>query len=410
MTEYTQKFYESPIFVNFLFIVITIFLFTLKITLATISNSLALQADAFDNLTDIVMYIAALIGTFYAKKKPNEKFPYGYYKIENIIGLIISLFIFITAYNIIIESISKFTLYFRGESKGLIISPIIFIFLIISLIIAISSAIYLKIAGNKTNSPIIKSEANEKILDSLISLSVIFGFIGALFNFFLLDSILGLIIAIIIIRGAFQIFINSTKILLDAVIDFENRNELYKLIENYPRIKKVANLQVRSYGKYIVLEIDIVLNKEMTLSQIKVLKDTLANRIKKNYPEIFKVIFFAQTQEKKITRIATPILDNQGVNSKLFDHFGEASYFAFLEFKENHLEKMEINSNKFANEEKRKGILISDWLVSQKIDKIYLKKELKKGPKLVFENSFIEVIITEIDNLKGIINMEEKSL
>ncbi len=410
MIENTQKFYESPVFVNFALVIINIILFTLKITLALISNSLALQADAFDNSTDIVMYIAALIGIFYAKKKPNEKFPYGYYKIENIISLIISIIIFITAYNIIVESVSEFTLYFRGESKVIIISPIIFIFLIISLMISISSAIYLKLTGKKTNSPIIRSEANEKLLDCFISLSVIFGFISAFFNFFLLDSLLGFIIAIIIIKGAFEIFINSTKVLLDAVIDFENRTELYKLIERYPRIKKVENLQVRSYGKYIMLEIDIVLNKEIPLSQIRAIKDTLSSRIQKVYPQIFKIIIFAQTQEKKITKIAVPILDNEGVYSKIFDHFGEAPFFAFLEFKENHFKKMEFNSNKFINEEKRKGILIADWLTSEKIDKIYLKRELKKGPKLVFENIFVELIVTELNSLEDIIEIEEKSL
>lgn len=410
MMENTQKFYESPVFVNFLLLIITTFLFILKIVLALISNSLALQADAFDNLTDIVMFVAALIGTFYAKKKPNEKFPYGYYKIENIISLIISLFIFLTAYNIILESTSKFILYFKGESEGIIISPTIFLLLVISLIITIGSAKYLKFAGKKTNSPIIKSEANEKLLDCFISLSVAFGFIGAFFDFFLLDSLIGFIIAIIIIKGAYDIFINSTKILLDAVINFESRTELYKLIESYPRIKKVKNLQVRSYGKYIMLEIDVVLNKEMPLSQIKTLKVALSSKIKKNYPEIFKIIIFAQAQEKKIIRIAIPILENKGGDSQIFDHFGEAPFFAFLEFKENNFEKMEINSNKFINEEKRKGILISDWLASEKIDKIYLKKDLKQGPKLVFNNSFVEINVTELNHIKDVIDRELKSV
>jgi cation diffusion facilitator family transporter len=355
------------------------------------------------------MIITALIGTYYAKKKPNEKFPYGYYKIENIISLIIAIFIFITAYNIIRESISEFTLFLKGEAKQIIISPAIFIFLVISLIFSISSAICLRLAGKKTNSPIIQSEANEKLLDCFISLSVIFGFISAFFNFFLLDSILGFIISIIIIKGAYDIFINSTKILLDAVIDFENRTELYKLIENYPRVKTVESLQVRSYGKYIMLEIDIVLNKEMPLSQIKTLKNTLSSKIKKNYPQIFKIIIFAQAQEKRIMKVAVPIADNEGMNSKVFDHFGEAPFFAFLEFKEDHFEKMVINSNKFINEEKRKGILISDWLTSEKIDKIYLKKDLKKGPKLVFENSFVEIIVTKLNTLKKIISAEVKS-
>ena len=67
-----------------------------------------------------------------------------------------------------------------------------------------------------------------------------------------------------------------------------------------------------------------------------------------------------------------------------------------------------IVSNKFVNEEKRKGILISDWLISQKIDKIYLKKELKTGPKLLFEKALVLMELTKLDKLNEIMNLELK--
>ncbi|MHA1658639.1 MAG: cation diffusion facilitator family transporter, partial [Promethearchaeota archaeon] len=99
-SEKDQKFYVKPIFINFLLLIVNSSLFVIKLIFALLTNSIALQADAFDNLTDIVMVIAALIGIIYSKKKANEKFPYGYYKIENIISLVISLLIFLAAYNI----------------------------------------------------------------------------------------------------------------------------------------------------------------------------------------------------------------------------------------------------------------------------------------------------------------------
>ncbi len=48
--------------------------------LATVLNSLALQADAIDSITDVIFIITGLIGIFFAQKKPNKKFPYGYYR------------------------------------------------------------------------------------------------------------------------------------------------------------------------------------------------------------------------------------------------------------------------------------------------------------------------------------------
>ncbi len=407
-----MKFYENPIFLNFFLLFVNISLFISKYIFSLLTNSIALQADAFDNLTDIVMVFAALIGIIYSRKKPNEKFPYGYYKIENIISLIISLFIFYTAYNIILHSIGDIRDFISGDLKVINISISIFIFLVISFTITLSSSFYLKIIGKKTKSPIIESEASEKFLDNFISLSVLAGFIGACFNVFLLDSIIGLFIALFIIKGGFDIFLNSSKTLLDAVIDFDKRTELNKLIESFPKIKKIESLEIRSYGKYIFLEVIVSLNKDLSLAKVQTLKNLIITKTKERFPQIFKVIILTQTQEKPITKVAVPLLDNNGLNSRISDHFGESLFFALFEIeeneKENHLLNYNIITNKFIKEEKRKGILISDWLISFKIDKIYLKKDLKVGPQLIFEKSLILMEMTNLDKLNDIINHELK--
>ena len=407
-----MKFYENPIFLNFFLLFVNISLFISKLIFSLLTNSIALQADAFDNLTDIVMVFAALIGIIYSRKKPNEKFPYGYYKIENIISLIISLFIFYTAYNIILHSIGDIRDFISGDLKVINISISVFIFLVISFIITLSSSFYLKIMGKKTKSPIIESEASEKFFDNFISLSVLAGFIGACFNVFLLDSIIGLFITLFIIKGGYDIFLNSSKTLLDAVIDFDKRTELNKLIESFPKIKKIESLEIRSYGKYIFLEVIVSLNKDLSLAKVQTLKNLIITKTKERFPQIFKVIILTQTQEKPITKVAVPLLDNNGLNSRISDHFGESLFFALFEIEENekesHLLNYNIITNKFIEEEKRKGILISDWLISFKIDKIYLKKDLKVGPQLIFEKSLILMEITELEKLNDIINHELK--
>ena len=377
--EKNLKFYEQPIFINLLLLFFNIILFISKLLFGVVTRSVALQADAFDNMTDIVMSVSALIALLFTRKKPNEKFPYGYYKLENVISLFFSMFIFFTVYNIIIQSITNISTIFTGQPSVIHISPLIFLFLIISLMISLFLAFYLKKIRRKTESPIIESEAREKLFDCLISSSVLISFIGTLWGLHILDSIIGLIIAVFIFKGGYDIFLISIKTLLDAVIEFDKKNELIKTIEEYPRIRSLESLQVRSYGKYIFIEAEIILNKDMTLSQIRALKDKLSDRIKAEFPEIFKLILLARAQEKQILKIAVPVSNNEGINSKIFSHFGEAPYFAFLELQEGLLLRLVVIPNKFINEEKRKGILISEWLSTEKIDKLYLAKELKKG-------------------------------
>ena len=402
-TDTSLKIYEQPFFINFILTLFGIALFILKLIFSVLTNSLALQADAFDNMTDIVMYFTALIGINFAKKKPNERFPYGFYKMENIISLIISLFIFYTAYNIILSSITSIIVFFHGTPKIIHFSPFIFIFLIISLFISIGITIYLKLINKKVKSPIIESESNEKLFDILISLSVLVGFIGALINIYILDSIIGLFIAIFIIKGGYKTFLESTKVLLDAVINFENRSELYNLIKETPNVKKIEKMEIRSYGRYIFLEVEILLNKNVPLDQINALKVKLESVIKENFPLIFKVIILIQGPEKIISIIAVPLETDQGLDSKISSHFGESSYFGFFEFQEDKFTKYEIKPNKFLNEPKRKGILVSDWLISEKIDKLYLRNSLKKGPLLIFNNAFVQVELIDLTILKEIL-------
>ncbi|MFO7797996.1 MAG: cation diffusion facilitator family transporter [Promethearchaeati archaeon] len=407
-SEDNLKIYEKPIFINFLLLGVNLSLFILKLLFGLLTNSLALQADAFDNLTDIIIVIASLIGIVFVNKKPNEKFPYGYYRLENIISLVISIFIFFTAYTIIRESISEILNFFSGSIKTIIVSPFIIIIMGISLLISISTTIYLKLIEKKSGSEIIKSETSEKLLDNFISSTVLIGFIAAYYGIFVLDSIFGLVIALFIIKGGYDIFLTSTKTLLDAVIEFEKRTELIELIENFPKVKDIDNIEIRAYGRYIFLEVDIKLSKDMELSKVDLLKKKLSNEIMDKFPEIFKIVITTRTQEKKTSKVAIPLENNNGLESKIHEKYGEAPYFALIELEEQKLSKLEVLTNKFAEKEKRKGILVSDWLSSQNIDKVYSRMELKRGPKLVFENSFIEVVKTDAEKLRQIVKKEEE--
>ncbi len=404
------KIYEQPSFINFILTFFGIALFILKLIFSVLTNSLALQADAFDNMTDIVMYFSAFIGINFAKKKPNERFPYGYYKMENIVSLIISLFIFYTAYNIILNSITSIIVFFYGTPNIVYFSPFVAVFLVISLLISIGITIYLKLINKKVKSPILESESNEKLYDILISLSVLVGFIGASIYIYVLDSIIGLLIAIFIIKGGYKTFLESTKVLLDAVINFENRSELLNIIKETPNVKNIENMEIRSYGRYIFLEVEIHLSKIVPLDQISALKNKLETVIKENFPLIFKIIIIIQGSEKTISIIAVPLETDQGLDSNISSHFGESPFFGFLEFQEDMFTKYEIKPNNFVTEEKRKGILVSDWLISEKIDKLYLKTPLKKGPSLIFNNNFVQTELTDSNLLKEVLQRNNNNI
>ena len=78
-------------------VAVTVVLVAINLVIAIASNSMVVGAEAFHNLVDLLTAIAILAGLKFATRK-SRVFPYGLYKLENILAILLSLMIFYTAY------------------------------------------------------------------------------------------------------------------------------------------------------------------------------------------------------------------------------------------------------------------------------------------------------------------------
>lgn len=85
-------------------ICVNLALFGIKITFATLSQSIALKAEAIHSLSDVVASLTVFGGLILAKRK-SKKFPYGLYKVENLVSIIVALAIFFAGYEIVTEAL-----------------------------------------------------------------------------------------------------------------------------------------------------------------------------------------------------------------------------------------------------------------------------------------------------------------
>lgn len=88
-------------------IVVTAFLAVIKYSVGILSGSIALVADAVHSLTDVISSIGVLLGLKISSRKPTEAFPYGFYKAENIVSLLLALAIFYAGYDTLFSRRSK---------------------------------------------------------------------------------------------------------------------------------------------------------------------------------------------------------------------------------------------------------------------------------------------------------------
>ena len=149
-------------------IIINVILFVIKGAAGLISGSVAITADAFNNLSDAGGSIVTYLGFNLASKKPDAEHPYGHGRMEYIAGFIVATLIMATAISLIKDSIDKII-----HPETIIFNRLIAVILIVSILAKIYMAFYNYRIGKKINSAVMHAVAVDGISD-VIATSVVF--------------------------------------------------------------------------------------------------------------------------------------------------------------------------------------------------------------------------------------------
>jgi cation diffusion facilitator family transporter len=367
-----------------------------KFVVGTSFGSVALIADAMHSFTDIIGSIAVFFGIRFSEIKTN-KFPYGLYKLENLISLFLSLIIFYTSIDIVfdvIDSIGKPV----ANAGSLTILAALF-----SLIVSLALAKYKLKVGKKNNSPSMINESKHTKMDAITTMGVLIGVTASFLGYTFLDPIIGFLVALLVFKAGLEIFIDSSKVLLDASLDYKTLRKIESIIEKEKGVK-VSSLMARSSGRYIFVEMKLETNIK-DLKKASQLKEKYEKEIKQKIPFIDKIIIETDYKKKNVLVYAIPIQKNSE-SSLLSEDFGTTKFFGFVKI--NLLEKKVLSKkivpNPFASEKSRKGILAARLLTKKKVDVLITKKEMHEGGAFyALQDNFIEMKTSKEKTFKKVI-------
>ncbi|MBC8276566.1 MAG: cation diffusion facilitator family transporter [Chloroflexi bacterium] len=360
-----------------------------KLTLSIIAGSLALRADAIHSLVDVFGSIALILGLFISGRK-SKSFPYGLYKVENLVSVIISVLLFLTAYEIVREAITgemvavPYGGWVLGVVGALILVPFLF-------------GRYEVSVGKKVNSPSLIADGSQFKADVLSSSVVFFALIGQRFGL-PLDRIAAAVIALFIVRAGWGLLANSMRVLLDASIDQGTLEQVRLVIMAEPAVSGVQDVTGRNSGRYFFVEAVVTL-RISDLERAHSVSERIEDRIRKTVPNVDRVLIHYEPQSKTQLRYAVALTSTQG---KISQHFGESHYFALVDvdFKEKKVQRQEIVANPHLDLIKGKGIKVAEFLLSYKPDVIVARENLSgKGPGYAFAEAGVETIQTEAKSL-----------
>lgn len=366
-------------------IAINLFIFVIKYVSASATGSIALKAEAVHTLSDLAASLSVFVGLKIAKRK-TKSFPYGLYKIENLMSVFISFVILYSGYEIVLEIINKTSTELRNSWLAILS-------LLFAIVITFFFSRYEKKIGQKINSPILLADAMHIRTDVLSNTVVLVAIISNLIGY-KIDKIAALIVVGFIVKTGIQILMDGARVLLDASVDYETLSKVEKIILDTSQVVELKALTGRNSGRFKFIEANIVI-KTHDLDKAHFIADEIESHIKDEIKNIDHILIHYEPLQKEETIYAMPLTDEKATISS---HFGEAPCFMLVTFKAETkvASKVDILNNPYTNIEKGKGILVAEFLVKNMVDFVLVKNSFEgKGPHYVFSNANIEVIVTK---------------
>jgi len=358
----------------------------LKALLAAFSGSLAITAGAIDSATDSFASLAVYGGVRLSTHK-SETFPLGLYKIENLISVVIALFIFFAGYEIVRHILGPGT-------DAVRVTPVVLLLLVLSTAATFAFGRYALRTGRRTESPTLIAEGKHRQVDVLSSLVVLasaaLNFWGVHFAFLGLgiDHLAAAVVVVFIVRAGWELLTEGMRVLLDASVDRETLDQAREIILQEPLVARINSLVGRNAGRFRFIQADVAMRTD-NLSKAHSATEHLQKRIQEELIHVERVVIHAEPHMAEHLRLALPLDTLQG---ELSHHFGEAAYFGLVDLhvRTHEVEKQILLNNPYSNLEKGKGIKVAEWLVEQKVDRVLALEDIRhKGPGYVFANAGI---------------------
>lgn len=220
-----------------------VLLFSVKLTIGLILSSLAVTADAFNNLSDAASSIISFIGVKMAGKPADAEHPFGHGRIEYIAALIVSFLVIEVGFTFFKSSISKIL---HPEEISFDLVP--FVILILSILVKLWMAFFNNKLGKRIDSKVMLATAADSLGDVITTSATVISIVICHFTSINVDAIAGLIVSGIVIWSGVSIAKDTLEPLIGQRVPSELYQKITDMVESYEGIVGAHDLIVHNYG------------------------------------------------------------------------------------------------------------------------------------------------------------------
>ncbi|MDD7185767.1 MAG: cation diffusion facilitator family transporter [Oscillospiraceae bacterium] len=256
-------------------LVCNILLFLIKYIMGTLSGSISIVSDAFNNLSDSGGCIVTFLGYKMASKPADKDHPFGHGRVEYLTSLILSAIIVIVGFELFKSSAGKIM-----NPEPVKFSIIVLVSLIISICVKLWMSVFNMKLGKKINSGVMTATAEDSRNDVIATSATVIALISSLFTDFPIDGIMGVIVSLFILKTGFDIIRDTLDELIGKPVQPEIIEKIKNSIISDSDIIDIHDLVIHNYGvTKMIGSCHIEIRSDMSFQEVHEIADRTERRI-----------------------------------------------------------------------------------------------------------------------------------
>jgi cation diffusion facilitator family transporter len=269
-------------------------LVVLKLAVGIMIGSVSVISEAIHSGIDLVAAIIAYFSVRQSSRPPDAEHAFGHGKVENVSGAVEAVLIFIAAGLIIWEAYNKLIhgVEIEDVSLGIVV-------MLLSVFVNYFVSEKLLKTAKRTDSIALEADGWHLRTDVLTSLGIFGGLVAIkLTGIAILDPILAILVALFILKAAFDLTMKSLKDLLDIRLSGEEEGEIKKIISGYSgSFLEFHDLRTRKSGSDRFVDLHLVVHRKLSVEEAHDLSDHIEADIKQRFPRTSVIIHIEPCKE-----------------------------------------------------------------------------------------------------------------
>ena len=253
-----------------------------KLAAGFLAQSAAMISDGIHSASDVFGTLIVMAGVKFSNKASDEEHQYGHERLECIAAIILAVILTLIALAIGYSGLEKI---FAEDNSQLVIPGQLALWAaVISIVVKEAMFWYTRSAAKKINSGALMAEAWHHRSDALSSVGSFVGILGARMGYPILDPVASLVICLMILYAAYEVFKDAMDKMVDRSCDCKTAAALRSLVAKVPGVEHLDSLNSRIFGNRIYVDVEISVKDNLSLLAAHQIAETVHAAIEANFP------------------------------------------------------------------------------------------------------------------------------